>query len=45
MREESFLRYRLDVVRTMPEGPYKTALVESINEKMLMLRDGNRRAR
>jgi len=37
MTEESFLRYRLDVVRTLPEGPYKVALVESIRAKMRRL--------
>ena len=37
MREENFLRYRLDVVRTMPEGAYKTALLESIQAKILSL--------
>lgn len=44
MSEESFLRYRLDVVRTMPEGAYKTALVESVNAKILTLRGGSRLA-
>lgn len=44
MREENFLRYRLDVVRTMPEGAYKTALIESIKAKILSLRK-TRRAR
>jgi hypothetical protein len=39
MREKNFLRYRLDVVRTMPEGAYKTALIESINARILSLRE------
>ncbi len=37
MREESFLAYRLEVVRTLPEGAYKTALIDSIHAKMLRL--------
>lgn len=45
MREESFLRYRLDVVQTMPEGAYKTALIDSINAKILSLRGTRRPAR
>jgi len=45
MTEESFLQYRLDVVRTMPEGAFKTALIESIHAKMLSLRGAGRLAR
>ncbi len=45
MTEESFLRYRLDVVRTMPEGAQKIALIESINAKILSLRGGHRMVR
>jgi hypothetical protein len=45
MTEESFLRYRLDVVRTMPEGAQKMALIESISAKILSLRGGRRLVR
>ena len=45
MTEESFLQYRLDVVQTMPDGPHKTALIESINAKMLSLPGGRRLVR
>ena len=45
MREESFLRYRLDVARTMPEGPYKAAVIASINAKILALGGGSGVAR
>jgi len=45
MREESFLRYRLDVIQTMPEGAYKMALIESINAKILRLRGADRLVR
>ena len=38
MTEQSFLEYRLDVVRTMAECAYKTALLESIGARLLRLR-------
>jgi hypothetical protein len=37
MTEESMLRYRLDVVQTMPHGPYKAALVTAIAFRMAAL--------
>jgi len=45
MTERSFLEYRLNVVRTMPEGAYKTALIKSISAKILSLRDARRLVR
>ena len=45
MTEENFLLYRLDVVRTMPDGAHKTALIESINAKIASLPGGRRLAR
>jgi hypothetical protein len=45
MTERSFLEYRLDVVRTMPEGAYKTALIASISAKILRLQDARRLVR
>jgi len=45
MTEVSFLRYRLDVIRTMPEGAQKIALIESINAKIVSLRGGRRLVR
>ena len=42
MREENFLRYRLDVARTLPEGAYKAALIASINARILSLRSAAR---
>lgn len=38
MSEESFLRYRLDVVRRMPDGAYKRALFAAINASLAALR-------
>ncbi len=37
MTEESFLRYRLDVVRLMPEGAYKSALLAAIRASLAAL--------
>ena len=37
MSEESVLRYRLEVVRLMPEGAYKDALIEGINASLAAL--------
>ena len=45
MTERSFLEYRLDVVRTMPDGAYKMALIESINAKIVSLRGARRLVR
>ena len=45
MKEESFLRYRLEAVRLMPDGAYKAALAESIRTKMLALHAAGRPAR
>jgi len=45
MTERSFLEYRLDVVRTMPDGAYKMALMESINAKIVSLRGARRLVR
>jgi hypothetical protein len=45
MTERSFLEYRLDVVRTLPEGAYKAALITSISAKILSLRDARRLVR
>jgi hypothetical protein len=38
MSEESFLRYRLEVVTLMPEGAYKSALLTAIHASMASLR-------
>jgi hypothetical protein len=37
MSEESFLRYRLEVVRLMPEGEHKRALIAAINRSLVTL--------
>jgi hypothetical protein len=37
MREESLLRYRLEVVLLMPEGAYKSALIEAISTALAKL--------
>jgi hypothetical protein len=43
MSDESFLRYRLEVVRRMPEGAYKSALVAAITASLATLRScGNK---
>ena len=43
MSDESFLRYRLAVVRRMPEGAYKSALVAAIVASLAALRScGNK---
>jgi hypothetical protein len=38
MSEESFLKYRLEVVLRMPEGDYKSALVAAISASLAALR-------
>jgi hypothetical protein len=38
MSEENFLRYRLECVRLMPEGAYKTALLAAIRASLAALR-------
>ncbi len=38
MSDESFLRYRLEVVRRMPEGSYKSALVAALSASLAALR-------
>jgi len=44
MSDESFLRYRLEVVRRMPEGDYKRALVAALSASLAALRGaGSRR--
>ena len=42
MSEESFLRYRLEVVRLMPEGAYKSALLTAIHASLASLRASQR---
>lgn len=44
MSEESFLHYRLEVARTLADGPYKTALMDAIQGRLAGLR-GTRRVR
>ncbi len=34
MSEESLLRYRLEVARTMPEGEYKNALIAALSASL-----------
>jgi hypothetical protein len=34
MSEESMLRYRLEVVRMMPDGAYKSAVMAAINASL-----------
>jgi len=36
--EESFLRYRLEVVKKMPDGPLKTAIITGIATRLQALR-------
>ena len=36
-QELSFLRYRLEVAREMPDGPYKTALLRAIQSRIQAL--------
>lgn len=38
MSDESFLRYRLEVVRRMPEGAYKSALLAALSASLAALR-------
>jgi len=38
MTDESFLRYRLEVVGRMPDGAYKSALVAALNASLAALR-------
>jgi hypothetical protein len=38
MSEESFLRYRLEVVTLMPEGAYKSAVLTAIRASLAALR-------
>lgn len=38
MSDESFLRYRLEVVRRMPDGAYKSALEAAIRASLAALR-------
>jgi hypothetical protein len=38
MSEENFLRYRLECVRLMPEGAYKTAVLAAIRVSLAALR-------
>jgi len=45
MSDESFLRYRLEVVRRMPEGVYKSALLAAINASLAALRGARVSAR
>jgi len=42
MTDESFLRYRLEVVLRMPESPQKTALVAAIIKSLESARAGSR---
>ncbi len=41
MSEMNFLRYRLEVVRLMPEGAYKSALLISIRTSLKALSVGH----
>ena len=36
-QELNFLKYRLEVARELPEGPYKTAVVDAIQRRMQAL--------
>jgi hypothetical protein len=38
MHERNMLRYRLEVVQMMPEGPYKAAVIAAILARMASLR-------
>jgi len=40
MHEQNLLRYRLEVVQMMPEGPYKSAVIAAILARMESLRKG-----
>ena len=44
MSDESFLRYRLEVVRQMPEGDYKRALIAAISASLAALRRDSQRS-
>lgn len=45
MSEENFQRYRLEVVRLMPEGTYKNALLTAIHTSMAALLSGRKAGR
>jgi hypothetical protein len=36
-QELNFLKYRLEVARELPEGPYKTAVMDAIRRRMQAL--------
>jgi hypothetical protein len=36
-QELNFLKYRLEVARTMPDGPYKTAILRAIETRIQAL--------
>ena len=36
-QELNFLRYRLEVAREMPDGPYKTAVLSAIQTRIHVL--------
>lgn len=40
MHEQNLLRYRLEVVQMMPEGPHKSAVIAAILARMESLRKG-----
>jgi hypothetical protein len=41
MHEQNLLRYRLEVVQMMPEGPHKAAVIAAILARMESLRRGS----
>jgi hypothetical protein len=42
-QELNFLKYRLEVARELPEGPYKTAILRAIQTRMQAIVDLTRR--
>jgi hypothetical protein len=43
--EENFLRYRLQIVQTMPDGPLKAAIATAIATRAEALRQSGRTSR
>ena len=42
-QELNFLKYRLEIARELPEGPYKTAVLRSIETRIQVIVDLTRR--
>jgi hypothetical protein len=42
-QELNFLKYRLEIARELPEGPYKTAVLRAIETRIQVIVDLTRR--